>query len=267
VLNPPDGMGPPGGSFEALADHYDDIFTRTMLGGMYRQVVWDRLAQCLRGDESVLELNCGTGADAVWLAQRGHRVHATDLAPAMVARTRAAANGAGLNDLISTEVLAAEDLHVLVERGRRYGAVLSDFGGLNCVLDLRPVLQSMARILEPGGLALLVIMGRVVPWEWLWFLTHRQPRRAVRRLVRQPRWRGQPLRYHLIGSVQRAAAPALQTARIDALGALTPPPYSEHWARRHPGLVDRLNRMERRWSTNRVLVRGADHYVLELRRR
>ncbi len=273
MLNRPNGAGcagcaePPGGGFEALADSYDDTFTHTVLGGLYRQRVWDRLADVLRVGDSVLELNCGTGVDAVWLARRGHRVHATDLSPAMVARTRQAAESAGVAELVTTEVLALQALEGLFKRGHRYDAVLSDFGGLNCVLDLRPVLQSMSRVLAPNGRALLVVMGPLVPWEWVWFLAHGQPRRAVRRLVRQPRWRDQPLRYHRIGSVRRAAAPALQPVRIDALGALMPPPYSERWASRHPGLLRRLNGVERRWSTNAVLVRAADHYLVELRRR
>ncbi len=266
MLNTPEGPQSGGGSFEALADSYDDTFTHTMLGGMYRQVVWDRLAQLLRGGESVLEVNCGTGVDAVWLARRGHRVLATDVAPAMVSRARAAADGAGVSDLVSTEVLALEDLGRLADRGQRFDAILSDFGGLNCVTDLRPVLKGMAGVLEPGGVALLVIMGRLVPWEWSWFLGHRQPRQAARRLVRQPQWREQPLRYHRIGEVKAAAAPGLRAVRVDALGALVPPPYSEPWARNHPALVTRLNRMERRWSTNPVLLRTADHYLMELRR-
>jgi len=55
--------------------------------------------------------------------------------------------------------------------------------------------------------------------------------------------------------------------RVAALGALLPPPYAEGWAARHPGLIDRLDRWERRFETVPPLPWLADHYLMELERR
>ena len=237
-----------------------------MLGGMYRQAVWDRLATVWSGSEHVLELNCGTGVDAVWLAGRGHRVHATDVSPAMLDRTRAAVQASGAEQRVTTELVDLTELHRLAAPTPPFDAILSNFGGLNCVLDLGSVLQSMAALLPVGGRAVLGIMGPLVPWEWAWFLAHGQPRRAVRRLRRNPQWQGRPLRYPSVGALRRAAGPALRLERVDALGALLPPPYAEDWAQRHRTTVARLARWERNWATNPVLVRSADHYLAQLRR-
>lgn len=45
---------------------------------------------------SVLELGCGTGADAVWLAERGWQVTGVDIAESALARARQAATAAGV---------------------------------------------------------------------------------------------------------------------------------------------------------------------------
>jgi hypothetical protein len=191
------------------------------------------------------------------------------------------------SDRLSTAVLAAESIGELAATGRRFDLVLSDFGVLNCAVDDQPpgridvdsprtgrppaldaVLVGMAAVLPPGGRALLGVMGPTVPWEWLWFLAHRDPARATRRLRRTPRWRDSPLQYPRAATLQAAAADhGLVAVRVDALGALVPPPFAEGWARRHPATLARLERAERRWSTSRLLVAAADHYLVELVRR
>lgn len=55
-----------------------------------------------------LDLGCGLGGDAIWLAQQGWRVSAVDVAPSALARARELAIDAGGADRISfipTELL------------------------------------------------------------------------------------------------------------------------------------------------------------------
>ena len=54
------------------------VFTESRLGELLRQAVWRRLDDVFRPGDRVLELDCGTGEDAVHLARRGVRVLATD---------------------------------------------------------------------------------------------------------------------------------------------------------------------------------------------
>ena len=81
--------------FDEMAADYDRSFTTSTIGSLMRQAVWWRLDACFRPGDRVLELNCGTGADAIHLARRGVRVLATDIAPAMLELTRAKVAQAG----------------------------------------------------------------------------------------------------------------------------------------------------------------------------
>lgn len=253
--------------FDELAADYDRTFTATVLGGRYRAAVWRRLEARWSAGDRVLELNCGTGEDAVHLARRGVAVMATDISSAMVAATRRKADEAGVGPLVETATLAIQDLGREASALGRFDGALSNFGGLNCVADLAAAGIDLAGVLRPGASAILCVMGPLVPWEWAWFTMRGEPKRAVRRLRRQPEWRGLPLRYPSPGRLRRAFAPAFRPERTAALGVFLPPPYAETLAVRHPAAVDRLDRLERRVERLPGLAYLSDHYLVELVRR
>jgi SAM-dependent methyltransferase len=252
-------------AFDAIADGYDSQFTATTIGTTMRRAVWSRCAARFAAGSRVLEMNCGTGEDALWLTRRGIQVLATDISQAMlqVARSKLAASPGGASAHFRR--LSWEELGTLDEAP--FDGVLSNFGGLNCVSDLRAAARSLATKLRPGGIALLCMMGPLVPWEWIWFLAKGDPRRAFRRLRRSgTQWSGVSIRYASIAETRRAFAPEFRTLRASAIGALLPPPYTEKRMSRFPLAIETLNRIERRLETVWPLPMLADHYLLELER-
>jgi SAM-dependent methyltransferase len=271
--------------FDEMATDYDRGFTSSAIGSLMRRAVWRRLDARFRPGDRVLELNCGTGADAIYLARRGVRVLATDIAPAMLDLTRAKVARAGLESMVAVQPLAIEELKIENEELRKdhrkngsfsilnshfsipFDGALSNFGGLNCVADLAGVAAGLAACLRPRAATLLCVMGPLAPWEWAWYLWRGQPAKAFRRLRRGGViWRGLTIRYPSIGSLRSAFAPWFRLRRASAVGALLPPSYAEGWAVRHPHLLARLNRWERRLETLPPLPWLADHYLLELER-
>ena len=254
--------------FDTLATTYDDDFTTSAIGRRMRRAVWRRLDSHARAGDRVLELNCGTGEDAVHLAARGVTVLATDVSPAMLEVARDKARQRGLTARVTVRQLAIEDLGPALDHEPPFDGVLSNFGGLNCVLDLDAVAQGLAQVVRPGGWAVLCVMGPWVPWEWVWYLGHGQVRTALRRL--RPAgvvWRGLTIRYPTIGTLRRALGASFQLHRVSAIGALLPPSYVEAWARRHPHWLAFFDRVERRTETWPPLPWLADHYLAEFERR
>ena len=254
--------------FDAAAPDYDATFTASVLGGLMRRAVWRRLDLRFAPGDRVLELGCGTGEDAVHLARRGILVLATDASAAMTGAARRKVTAAGLADRVSVQELAIEDLAGAGGKlGGPFDGALSSFGALNCVADLAAAARALADRLRPGATAALCVMGPLVPWEWAWFLARGRPRTAFRRLASGgARWRGMTVQYPSIRRLRRAFAPAFRLLRIGAVGALLPPTYAEAWAARHPRLVARLDRWERRFEARWPLPWLADHYLAELER-
>ncbi len=94
-------------AFDAAATSYDADFTETQLARWLRETVQAHLAAAFGPGDHVLELGCGTGEDAIWLARRGVRVTATDVSQSMLDVAQHKAAAAGLSALID---FAAIDL-------------------------------------------------------------------------------------------------------------------------------------------------------------
>ncbi len=260
-----------GSAFDTVAAAYDETFTLTTLGRIYRRAVWRRLDTLFHPGFRILELNCGTGEDALYLASKGVRVLATDASGPMLEQAERKAKERRLEGFIQTAHLDLADFSS--EAGRRllerydppFDGALSNFGGLNCVSDLKAVAQGLASLLKEGAPVVLCLMGRLVPWEWLWYCT--RPGKAFRRLKANGAiWRGIRVHYPTIHAVRRAFGDYFRPTRIAGIGFLLPPPYAESVARRVPRLLEWLDRLERGLETVPPFARFADHYLLEFER-
>jgi SAM-dependent methyltransferase len=268
-VTPADGLASP---FEALARDYDARFTHAAVGARMRAAVWRHLDAAFGPGDRVLDLGCGTGEDACHLAARGVRVDGFDAAEAMVAFARAKAAAAGVADLVAFDRLSLEAFAgcalpaSVATKDRHTGAfagAYSNFGALNCVADPGAVARAVARLLGPGAPFVVSVMGRYVPWEWAWFLSRGDRRQAGRRLHRQgAEWRGLTIRYPTRRELRRAFAPDFRLSHAYAIGALLPPPFTTSWSDRHPRLVERLDRLERRLEGRWPLPALADHVLL-----
>lgn len=248
-----------------MAQAYDREFTHTAIGRMMREAVWARCAARFNAGSRVLEMNCGTGEDAAWLARQGVQVLATDASPAMIAVARHKLEAASRGAEARVQRLTWEQLGSLPETA--FDGALSNFGGLNCVQDLRGAATALAERLRPGAIAILCIMGPLVPWEWMWYLAHGQPAKAFRRLRRGGAlWSGMAIHYPSIATTRRMFAPEFRELRTAAIGALLPPPYAEKWLGRYPKAIAALNHAERSTETLWPLPSLADHYLIELQR-
>jgi SAM-dependent methyltransferase len=260
-------------AFDAIALDYDREFTSTLLARTLREQVWARLATHFNAGNRVLELNCGTGEDAIWLARRGVRVTATDVSTAMLNVTERKARDCGVSELIETRALdLAAPLTWQGERsGVRYTGVLSNFGGLNCVQDLRPLAAFLADRIKPHGMVILVLMNRWCAWEIVWHLLHLQPRTALRRLRRDGVeanigrdtvhvW------YPSIKALRQVFAPHFQLRRVIGLGVCLPPSYLDPMMAKRPRLFQWLKRGDGVCCGAFPFNHLADHIILEFER-
>ncbi len=97
---------------------------------------------------AVLDVPCGGGVALRGLRPRqGVRYVAADIAPTMLARTRAAAQRRGVADQLETQVADVGDLPFA---DGEFDLVVS-FTGLHCFPDPARALVEMVRVLRPGG--------------------------------------------------------------------------------------------------------------------
>ncbi|MDG4772523.1 class I SAM-dependent methyltransferase [Solwaraspora sp. WMMD792] len=109
-----------------------------------------------------LDLGCGPGGDAIWLAQRGWRVTAVDISATAIARVEAAADQLGLGDRVTGE---RHDLAHSFPAGT-FDLVNAQYFHTPFALDRGRVLRTAALALRPGGRLLIVDHGSAAPWSW-----------------------------------------------------------------------------------------------------
>ncbi len=256
-------------AFDAFAGSYDQTFTHSTLGRLLRPRVWRILHEAFAPGSHVLELACGTGLDAVWLAQHGIRVTATDGSPAMVDATRVHVAAAGVGELVTTYCQSFQEF--TAQRwpaDTAFDGAFSNFGGVNTLGDWSALARSLAVRLRPGARLILVPMGPLCPWEFFWHLAHGDAATALRRW-RQPaaaRIGEQiiPVWYPDLRRLKRAFSPWFRHLRTQSLGLWLPPSYLGHLVERHPTFFSKLNRIE---SAASHLTGGwGDHYIASFER-
>jgi ubiquinone/menaquinone biosynthesis C-methylase UbiE len=255
--------------WDTAAKTYDDDFVGTLIGQTRREAVWRVLDGMFHAGQHVLELNCGTGVDAVHLAERGIRVLACDIAPGMIDLARMRANASGFARATDFRVLPTESIGQLEAAGPFDGA-FSNFAGLNCVEDLSSTARTLYRLLKPGARVLICMLGKFVPWEILWFLAKGNPRRAVQRLgsgtIRDVEGGVLKVRYYRFNEIVRMFAPGFQLRGWRGLGITVPPSYVESLARRVPGITRSLAALDDRLGGVPIIRRMADSVLMEFQR-
>jgi ubiquinone/menaquinone biosynthesis C-methylase UbiE len=261
-------------AFDAVAEEYDAHFTSSRLGGWLRDAVRRHLTGLVQPGDRLLELGCGTGEDALWLARLGANVIATDVSSAML---EAAARKAAMSEVSSRITFVQLDLAEISHEAEttgvgNYDAVLANFGVLNCLPDRRPLAVVLARWVRPGGRVALVVMPPVCPWEMAWYTAHGQLGRAFRRFqaggeahlgdgatVRV--WYPSPRR------LRAEFAPAFRLVYTAGIGVLLPPSYLAHLVDRWPRVFAQLATWEADLPGGWLWSWLADHYLMVFERR
>lgn len=257
--------------FDAVAVRYDETFTASKIGQAQRASVWSELAKTFAPGDRILEIGCGTGVDACFLAERGVRVAACDSSSQMIAMAERRIQEGGYQKLVQPLLLRAEAIATLPNEPLFDGA-FSNFGALNCVEDLRQLARDLARLLKPGAIAWLCWMGSCCLWEMLWYLAQGNGEKAFRR------WHGKDVtariadgvfvrvHYPPVRVLARTFAPEFRLRSFKGIGVAVPPSYLEPWAQRHPHLFQLCQRADACMGRGLGIRALADHVLVRFER-
>ena len=254
-------------AFSRTAGKYDSFAEDHPHLTRLRDKVYRHVNKYLPVGSRILELNAGTGTDAVELARRGYHVHATDIASGMLTRLREKAQVLDLDDRLTCEqrsFLSLDDM-----AGAPFDAVFSNLGGLNCIPDLRPVIQQLPKVLKEGGLVTWVLMPHVCLWE-MGEVFRGNFRLAFRR------WSKGAVRANLEGlhfdvyyfsprQVFDWFGEGFELLALEGLSVITPTAESKNLAKKFPHFYRALS-----WLDDRLSLQGpwngwGDFYILTMR--
>jgi len=257
-----------GEAFGHLASSYDEDFENLPASRRLRGLVWKAYLQHFTRGDVLLELNCGTGTDALALAQSGIRVHATDVSPGMLEAFQSKLVASPYRDLVSLQRMAFDQIPAL--RPSVFDGSYSNMGGLNCESDLRRVARDLHQVIRPGGVFVGTFLGHWAVWEIAAFLARGRFKEAFRRTRRS----GVPARvggslvqtfYYSPADVAAHFAPHFTPVEVLGLNIFTPPPTSVNAYRSLGKAVRFLERVDDALMRTFPFDRLGDHFVIVLR--
>lgn len=258
-------------AFSLQSPVFDELYRSNTIIQYKRERVRSVLRRFMKSQSTVLELNSGTGEDAIWLAQQGHTVHATDIAAGMQEILRSKVNTLHLQHRISTELISFTDLGNIQER-KAYDLVFSNFAGLNCTAELDKVLHSFPGLLKPGGIAVLVILPKFCLWEFL-LLFKGKFKTACRRFCgskgASAHIEGTCFRcwYYNPAYVIRHLQQQFRVLTVEGLCSLVPPSYLEGFAEKHPKTFSFLSAKEKKYRSAWPWKSIGDYYIIALEKK
>jgi len=253
-------------AFSLTAEKYDRFAEDHPNLMRIRSRVYAHLIKHLPPGARILEINAGTGTDAIYLAQHGFFVHATDIAPGMLDRLRIKVNHLGLQDRVSIQQCSFTELNRI--EFRKYDAVFSNLGGLNCIPDLRLVVRDLPRVLRPGGVVIWVLMPPICLWELALAFTGNFKvafRRLSPRAHAHLEGRHFPIYYFTPSQVIKTFEPGYVLMDIEGLSVFSPPAEIKFFCTRHPTLYRWLCQLDDRLACRRPFYGWGDFFLVCLR--
>lgn len=260
-------------AFDTIAEEYDKSFTQSIIGKAQRKIVWSYLEKTLDKNKNlnILELNCGTGEDAIWFAKKGHKVLASDISEKMIEITEDKLSNAGL--LLTSRTIQI-DINKIDSSGikEKFDLVFSNFGGMNCISfnEMEKLPSEIKKLLKPEGQFIMVVMPSFCLWEIFYFLLKLNFRKAFRRLSKKgtiAKLNGTELIifYFSPARIKNIFKENFELLSIKPIGFFIPPSYLDNFFSSKNKMLNTLQKLEKAVMEISFLSNSSDHFLIQFR--
>jgi ubiquinone/menaquinone biosynthesis C-methylase UbiE len=247
--------------FSSIYDEYEKLSQENDIDIARRNCIRDHVNHYLKPNHKILEINAGSGIDAVYFAQNGNPVLATDIASES-------------EKYISTKIKTLEMTNLQFQncsftslkniKNEKFDHIFSNFGGLNCIDDLASVFNQFDTLLNPNAFVTLVIMPPYYPWEMATIV--KGNKNAFRRLRKNgvlANIENHSIKtfYHSPKQVKKAFDKNFKHIKTRNIGTFYP---SNHFAsfQKHKSLISKLMKFDTWINRFPFMVKGIGDYFI-----
>jgi len=251
-------------AFSKQSVHYDADDLQNVILNEWRQQVYDHVYQFLKPGKHLLELNAGTGLDALHFVNGGNSVLATDISDGMIHEIERKIQQQSLAKKLSCRQVSYDQLDTIGAQNFDY--VFSNFGGLNCINDLSKVTKHLPALLNDGAYVTWVIMPRISLWEMMGLLKG-NGKKAIRRFQKNgvmAHLEGEYFFtfYHSLSDIKKSFSSSFRFIKSEGLGVLSPPPHRDDLANKRRGLYKFLRKIDVGIRNVFPFNRSGDHLIV-----
>jgi ubiquinone/menaquinone biosynthesis C-methylase UbiE len=252
-----------------IAQEYDAKNDENEIIFWMRNIVHDIYLQYFVAGSNLLELNCGTAEDSLFLAQKGMNMYATDLSPAMINIARNKIKKLDLENKVEAHALSFDEID---KAGKdNFDGAVSNFGGLNCTRNYQNLEKALSEKIKPGGKFIAVVMNKFCPWEIFYYVTRLDFKNAFRRFKKNgidADLNGEKVKtfYYFPKEFGKHFIKNFKIEKIYTLGYFTPSPYLIGIYRRFKPLVKLCMKLDETIKGLYPFSRIGDHFIIIMKR-
>jgi ubiquinone/menaquinone biosynthesis C-methylase UbiE len=255
-------------AFDSISERFDSELENDITRHI-RKTIYQVIEGLVQPGAAVLDINCGTGIDAIALEGRGYMVTGLDISSGMINQARRKAQqerGGGIRFIEGS----FERLTEFVDRP--VNLVLSNFAGLNCTNNIAGVAKEISCVTVPGGFFLGVVMPRFSVWESLSYAVRGDWKGIFRRMGTATPATGFrdgtfDVSYHSPSTFIRAFQPWFSVKRLVGISILSPTPQSMSFYRAYPRLARWLQKLDAIVGPLPLFRSIGDHYLIVFQRK
>ena len=165
-------------AFSEKAKIYDSYGMTNVIVKYSRDVVRRTVLDNIPHNGKILELNGGTGSDALFFVKKGYYVHLIDISKGMIQKSKSKISSQEIESRFKVQRKSFENLSEFPLK--RFDYIFSNFGGLNCTPNIQNVIHQFQHVLKDQAYVTLVIMPPICPWELINIFWN--PKMSLRRL-------------------------------------------------------------------------------------
>ncbi|MEO5776421.1 MAG: class I SAM-dependent methyltransferase [Flavobacterium sp.] len=248
-------------AFSSIYEEYETLSKENYCDIYRRNTIRKHVETYLNPKDTILEINAGSGIDAVYFAKAGYNVLATDIADSAGIYIKNKIKTEGLKNL-EFQKCSFTDLSSI--ENKKFNHIFSNYGGLNCTNNLEEIFSQFNDLLHPKGFVSLVIMPKFYPWEMATFL--KGNKNAFRR------WKKNgvlanvnnhliPTFYHSPKQIKRAMGNDFKAVSIKNIGTFYP---SLHYnsLHKHPKTINFLMHLDSWINGKSIIPKGIGDYFI-----
>ncbi len=252
----------------ALTFDYDESINEIVK--WMRTVVHEIYLKNFKPGDKLLELNAGTGIDALFMAQHGIKVHATDISDNMINAIKEKIKQYNLEGIVSVELCPFENIGQINDAG--FDGAMSNFGGLNCIGNFEKLSDDLSNKIKSGGKFIAAVMNKTCPWEIFYYLLKLNFKEAFRRYRKEGIFAGLGgeeiwTYYFTPRGFAKYFRNHFTVKKIYTLGLYTPSPYLFGIYNRFPSIVKLFMKIDNLIKGIYPFNRIGDHFIIILERK
>jgi len=259
-------------AFDSAAEEYDFTISNNYINTWIREKSIRELLRLTRPEDTLLEIGCGTGAEAIVIARKVARVVATDISSQMINLLRIKIRAKKLEGKITPLLVSAADVSKVTSilDGEKPRIAYSFNGALNCEPRLANFVDGLHSVLADEGYLVCTIRNSLCISE---ALSHA----AVLQFDRMAPRKSQPLMvsvggldipsvYYSPDAFSRFFSGKFKLERLIGLPAILPPAYLSDYAVKFKRISGLLEKFETALSGHFPLNRLGDQTLYVFRK-